>query len=170
MKKSELRCYTFTIFQLSPIQQGIQAGHAAIELCTKHNLGTLPGEMVRDWARNHKTMVCLNGGQVADVLDLVQFLDSDENPYPWAPFVEDEDFLASITTSVAIVLPARIYEAAGVIRSSSSVRDSVVRHDPMMGVHRVQMTPPGIVPPEIETFSEWEFELIRRMNASALAR
>jgi hypothetical protein len=170
--RDELRCYTFTIFQLSPIQQGIQAGHAAVEMFPKYIGG--PGvqvqQMLNDWARHNKTMVCLNGGQVSDLKEMVAFLDSEDNPYPWAPFVESEDFLAGITTSVAIILPRRFYEAARVVRSVIPGRPhQAYNYDARMGIHRVAVEyEPGF--PKIEEFSEWEFGLMERMNRAPLAR
>ena len=51
--KTELRCYTFTDFMLSSIQQGIQSGHAAMELVNKYMVheGWQNGyaEQVADW-------------------------------------------------------------------------------------------------------------------------
>ncbi len=164
---SELRCYTFTIFQLSSIQQGIQAGHAAIELST--SLTTCSNELVTDWARNHKTLVCLNGGTTKDVLDLVTFLSGEQNPYPWAKFVEAEDFLAGITTSVAIILPERVFGCAKLYRESyGPARNQVYSHDPILDTHRFYVTRDG--KPDVEEFGAWEFELMQRLNAAPLAR
>ena len=77
--QEELRCYTFTDFMYSSIQQGIQSGHAAVELFNKYLIeeGWQNGyaEVVQDWAANYKTMVCLNGGTFADVCDWLCFFE-----------------------------------------------------------------------------------------------
>jgi hypothetical protein len=160
---TELRCYTFTIFQLSPIQQGIQAGHAAVEL-------TLRGhDLTLEWARNHKTLVCLNGGTTKDVLDLTTFLANQQNPYPWTYFQESEEFLAGIVTSVAIVLPERVFGCAKLYRESyGPARNQVYSHDPILDTHRFYVTRDG--KPYVEEFGAWEFELMQRLNAAPLAR
>ena len=54
----ELRMYFFVPYNLSPIQQGIQAGHAAqqYDLNFRDNFQTI------DFISNHKTWIILNGG------------------------------------------------------------------------------------------------------------
>lgn len=50
--------YFFVPYQLTGIQQGIQAGHAALEYANRfHN-----SELFQDFINNHKTWVILNGG------------------------------------------------------------------------------------------------------------
>lgn len=165
--RDELRCYTWTIFQLSPIQQGIQSGHAAVELFVKYN----ENQLVDDWARNNKTMVCLNGGDVSSLRDFIEFLSMEENPYPWATFTESEDFLAGITTSVAIILPKRFYECAALMRERTRPgQPSPYKYDAMAGVHRFFVEADGTGLGRVEEFTEWEGELMRRSNASSLAR
>lgn len=164
MKKTttELRCYTWTIFQLSSIQQGIQAGHAAIELVA-HSTDNL----VREWATQWKTLICLNGGTTKNVLDLIAYLSDERNPYSWAKFVEAEDFLAGITTSVAIVLPERVFKLSPLLNTGTLSTS----YDRIMGVHRVMVLEKSTVGcPEIEEYDEWEWGLIERLAASPLAR
>lgn len=57
-KNLELRMYFFVPYNLSPIQQGIQAGHAALEY--ERSFGDT--ELYQDFVRNHKTWIILNGG------------------------------------------------------------------------------------------------------------
>lgn len=169
----DLRCYTWTIFQLSPIQQGIQAGHSAVELFPKYigGPGVREQKMLNDWARHNKTMVCLNGGDVASLREFIKFLDCPENPYPWASFTESEDFLAGITTSVAIILPRRFFQCAALMRERIRPgQPSVYSYDAMAGVHRFFVEADGTGLGRVEEFTEWEGELMRRSNASPLAR
>ena len=49
--------YVFVPYNLSPIQQGIQAAHAIAE----YSLLATEGKYI-DWAVNHKTIIILNAG------------------------------------------------------------------------------------------------------------
>ena len=66
MKKLELRMYGLTPYNISPIQQGIQFGHAVVEYGQKmkylgeHNQSL--NIQYNDWADNWKTFIILNGG------------------------------------------------------------------------------------------------------------
>lgn len=58
-----LKMYFFVPYNLSPIQQGIQAGHCAEQYALKASL--FKGQAGLDWeeyVQNHKTWVILNGG------------------------------------------------------------------------------------------------------------
>ena len=52
------RMYSLVLYNLSPIQQGIQMAHAAIEYY--RNFNDSPDFI--NWVDNHKTMIVLNGG------------------------------------------------------------------------------------------------------------
>ena len=103
------RAYHFGNFYLSSLQQGIQAAHAQTELF-KDYANVPMGSIVWEWAKN-PTMICLNGGNNQSLLDIVDFLHVDANPYPWSAFYEDEESLGGILTNVCIVLPEKIYNA-----------------------------------------------------------
>ena len=66
MKKLELRMYGLVPYNISPIQQGIQFGHAVVEYGQKmkylgeHNQSL--NIQYNDWADNWKTFIILNGG------------------------------------------------------------------------------------------------------------
>lgn len=150
---TEYRCYTFTHFMLSSIQQGIQSGHAAMELVNKyydpeevtyvqdeHNF-----EIVIDWIRDNKTIVCLNGGNSESMIELVQFLNTYKNPFPWVTFHEDESSMEGILTSIAIILPDRIYNTD------------------LEELYSMASFVPG-------QFTEWEWELVNRVKSMSLAR
>jgi hypothetical protein len=57
-EKIEYRMYFLTNYQLTGIQSGIQAGHAAIEYSLKYQ----DDEDYQEWARHNKTFIILNGG------------------------------------------------------------------------------------------------------------
>jgi hypothetical protein len=149
----ELRCYTFTLYQLSPIQQGIQAGHAAVELgavAYKRLARDLQSDHFRtyyDWATKWKTMVLLNGGDLHELCELRKFFSHEHNTFPWTTFYESEESLGGILTSIAIILPDRIYGSAENMRKLK----------------------PGHTMPKC-AFTEWEYELLERLCKTGLAR
>ena len=114
-----MRFYSFTNWMLRPIQQGIQPGHAAVELLLKYSSfsSDVRAHMVWDWAQNHKTFMCMNGGNSDGLRDLLKFFDDPRNPYPYATFHEDAQSLDGIMTCISIVLPEEIYEAAAIERA-----------------------------------------------------
>ena len=131
-----MRCYHFGNYYMSSIQQGIQAAHAQMELFVKYKEIDLyeyslsagnnhpihiyeaaeKADMLFDWAKYHKTMVCLNGGALQDLKNIGELMKDSENKYPWSTFYEDEYSLGGILTNVAIVLPEKIYDTATKIR------------------------------------------------------
>lgn len=119
-----MRCYHFGNYYMSSIQQGIQAAHCQMELFVKYDKTIVPGyntkqkQELYDWAENHKTMICLNGGNLQGLKDIESLFQSEQNIFPWATFYEDEMSLGGILTNVCIVLPEDIYEIASKIRSS----------------------------------------------------
>jgi hypothetical protein len=64
-KKLEKRFYFFVPYNLSPIQQAIQAGHAALEYAHKYK----DDEDYIDFIENWKTWIILNGGTTNDNRD-----------------------------------------------------------------------------------------------------
>lgn len=116
-----MRVYTFTHFMLSTMAQGIQAGHAKDELFNNYrNTHIEENKVLFDWSINHKTHVSLSGGISSDMEELWTFLCTEENPYPLSNFHEDEDSLKGIMTSIAMVLPERIYEVASMIKRKTA--------------------------------------------------
>ena len=58
MKKLELRMYGLVPYNISPIQQAIQFGHAVVEYGQKFK----NDDIYNNWADNWKTFIILNGG------------------------------------------------------------------------------------------------------------
>lgn len=105
----DLRAYFFTNYYLSQIQRGIQSGHCIAELFLKYSKRSKNGEMLYEWAKNHKTMIVLNGGNARAISSLSLFC----NNYidlPGVVFNEDEDSLGRAITCFGIVVPQRIYD------------------------------------------------------------
>ena len=111
----ELRFYAWVPFQLSPIQQGIQVGHAAVDIVTKYLLdvpdfkNALDVALVREWAEKHKTFIILNGGpfgNLDEIRRLVMF-----SGLPWVKFHEDELSLKGLMTCVGVIVPESVFNA-----------------------------------------------------------
>jgi hypothetical protein len=58
----EYRMYGLVPYNLSPIQQGIQFGHAVVE----YGLDFFETKEYQEWARRDKTFIILNGGTTND--------------------------------------------------------------------------------------------------------
>lgn len=58
MENKELRMYGLVPYNISPIQQSIQFGHAVVEYGLKY----FDTPEYQDWAHNWKTFIILNGG------------------------------------------------------------------------------------------------------------
>lgn len=108
---------------LSSIQVGIQSAHAQMELFMKYNplhertlsedvtdiaYGKAVAQLYK-WAKEHKTMICLNAGFNSEMQAIKGFLESEDNPYPWAAFYESEEAMGGMLTNIAIVLPEEVY-------------------------------------------------------------
>ena len=76
-KELEKRMYFFVPYNLSPIQQAIQAGHAALEYARKYK----DDEEFIDFADNWKTWVILNGGTTNSKGKTGANYRKDEEPY-----------------------------------------------------------------------------------------
>jgi hypothetical protein len=171
----ELRCYTFTDFMLSSIQQGIQSGHAAVELFNKYLIeeGWQNGyaEIVQDWAANYKTMVCLNGGTYADVCGWLSFFyqgeDTGENTLPFVGF-EEEEAQGGNLTSVAVILPERIFEGSKALREQRWNDNYVVVYDHVLEETRITFD--AKTAPLTLSYNKWERELMERLSRAPLAR
>lgn len=112
-----MRAYSFTNFMLNAVSQGIQPGHCLVDMTRAYaNHNSIAGDTMADWADNHKTMICLNGGNYASILDIwatLQTLGPALN-LPFGKFHEDEATLGGLMTCCAIVVPERIYTLAAV--------------------------------------------------------
>lgn len=176
----ELRCYTFTNNILKSIQQGIQPAHAISELFVKYQFDeTLDHtdeklEMLYDWAHNHKTLVCLDGGNADGVRDWQAFIElgynTGDNVYPHSSFYEDKETLDKGLTSVAIILPARIFKTAAALRGVRYDDTVSSTWDEVLGELRVSFLDPAGGVPRVERFTRWERDLMNKLNKTSLAR
>lgn len=103
-----MRYYAMGNSYMSSIQQGIQAFHCVVDM----GLMWSNDEMYRTWAKNHKTVICLNGGNNAKLISTWTLISSNDNPgYPVAKFREDDVSMGGMLTSIGIILPEKIYNA-----------------------------------------------------------
>jgi|SRR5579859_414537 len=160
----ELRLYSFVNFYLSSIQQGIQTGHAAVDLVRKYEENTAhPSddhqdlcEMVADWADNHKTFIILNGGDKDAVAASTQIIST--SGFPFAVFLEPG---INNAECVAAVLPESIFNAK--LRQSNaalSLQDSQPVYE-YVNPENTQVT--AYYP------NHKHYELIKLLRASRLA-
>lgn len=118
-----MRAYSFTNFYLNSISQGIQPAHALVDMFTKYTDESPQKAVLFDWAINHKTMICLNGGNAQGIRDVWQNIIrlGSALQLPFQKFHEDEQSLDGSMTCVAIIVPTYIYEGAAALRSVSPI-------------------------------------------------
>lgn len=115
-----MRFYSAGNFYLSSIQQGIQAFHCLGEMIIKYGARKETDEAhdLNNWIQNHKTLICVNGGNNHALNEFYALLTrEDAGSYPVAKFHEDEISMGGMLTCVGIVLPERLYDAVWVMPS-----------------------------------------------------
>lgn len=116
---TQYRFYGFGNYYLSSLQQGLQAGHVIGEMFANHEVGSDKFNQAMEWAKNHKTMVLLKGGNSKDLAEIYDFFKEQEAhgmPYTYSKFHEDEQSLGGALTYVGIVLPNDVYDVAAQLR------------------------------------------------------
>ena len=101
-KTEGLRMYFFVLRQLSGIDKGIQAGHAALEFAHKYG----ETEQYKDFIENHKTFILLNGGGSMEMLERIEELE--DLQIDFVKFREPD--LNGIVSAIAFILPESIYD------------------------------------------------------------
>ena len=104
------RMYGLVPYNISPIQQGIQFGHAVVEYGLKH----YNSSVYQEWAQKDKTFIILNGGTTNLGTDLFnkgtlnQHLDTlNEMGVPVATFYEPD--LGGQLTAIVFLVEERIW-------------------------------------------------------------
>lgn len=167
-----MRFYAFGNYYLSSLQQGLQAAHVVSNISTKLGFAGFAEQHFK-WATLHKTIVLLNGGNSADLQELLTFFEDLRNPYAFDGFREDEQSLNGALTSVGIILPAEIYDAAAFIRSrklfqsitgdkkytrvTAKNEDELIALDNAVEFINAKATP-------------WEYEMVHRLLEYQLAK
>lgn len=155
-----MRLYTFTNMYLSPIQRGIQSAHVTHDLFVKYNehIDFEMNNILFDWAKNHKTMIVLNGGYSSTLFELIDLFDDPRNPYPFEKFHEAEESLGGALTCVGIVLPEKIYEMSAMIRSDPALLEDLL----INGSYTAEDL-------TVWTYNGFEIKLIQELNNYGLA-
>lgn len=152
-----MRFYGFGNYYLSSLQQGLQSAHVVGDLAAdsiSKGKVTQKGKTYFKWARKHKTMVLLNGGNAASLQTLFERFQELEElgmDLPFAKFHEDEQSLGGALTYVGIVVKKRYYEAAAELRRCE---DSIKYKQEKM---------------EKDGWQRWEVELLTELNRYSLA-
>lgn len=111
-KELELRMYFFVPYNISPIQQAIQAGHASLEYVLRYGLT----DELTNFLSNWKTWIILNGGTTNDEVDfddipkgtLNQIGDSlDKNDIKFSYFREPD--LNHSLTALCFIVDERVF-------------------------------------------------------------
>lgn len=112
-KELELRMYFFVPYNLSPIQQAIQAGHAALEYADEYG----PEEQFIHFVRKWKTWIILNGGTTNNRFELGtgiplgslnQIVEQlQQNAIPYSHFQEPD--LNDALTAVCFICDERVW-------------------------------------------------------------
>lgn len=156
---------------MSSIQQGIQNAHTIADIFVGYHPidDNIKYDMIIDWAKNHKTMILLNGGYSETLRTLLKFFNDKKNPYPFTSFNEGEDALDGALTCVGIILPEKIYGASALARKN--------RGDKISTLDEIQQTGQLIVSADNNTsgeevvwnYNSWEAKLIAELNNYNLA-
>ena len=144
-----MRAYFFTNMYLSSIQNGIQPAHCIVDMMLKYQSddNQSHANMIQQWARDHKTMVVLNGGPYSNLVDIGAILNL--NRYPWGFFKESEEAMNNMLTCVGVILPETIYQPAKDFREGKLQLTNVV---------------------DISKFDAADIEYIKLINSCSLAR
>lgn len=139
-----LRMYFFVPYNISPIQQAIQAGHAALEYAVKFG----DTELFKEFAIQHKTWVILNGGTTNDQRDfdgisqgtLNQIGDRlNENDIPFSFFHEPD--LNDALTALCFICDERVFNRKDYpdfvdwltdVKMYSDAKDKDLKNNPMV--------------------------------------
>ena len=112
-----MRAYFFTNFYLNTISQGIQPAHCIVDMLMWYNR-EVPTDsatvVLNQWPTDHKTMICLNGGMLADIEEKYQMLAELGNMLglPYGHFCEEQAALGGQMTTCGIIVPEHIYVTA----------------------------------------------------------
>lgn len=165
-----MRFYSFTNANyMSQLQLGLQTAHCVAEMTVKyHNRPNM--QQFDEWAKLHETIVILNGGNCAALLDLHQFLDNMSNPYLFTKFHEDSDSLNNAITCVGIILPEEVYETARLLRNRTFFKPvDATRYEFRSTDDPLEDARLSALCSEYNSANEWTVELINRLNRCGLA-
>lgn len=107
LEPMELRMYFFVPYNISPIQQAIQAGHASLEYAVKFS----DSYLFKEFVKNHKTWIILNGGTTNDndgTLNQIEQSLRDYKHIPYATFREPD--LNNALTAICFIASKPVWD------------------------------------------------------------
>lgn len=132
-----MRGYFLCNYYLSSIQQGIQAAHCVADMFVRYSefQGRQETEMLYTWARDHKTMVLLNGGNHDNLISNYHTISRlcTSLGYPFAAFDEDEVSLNNATTCVGLIVEPHIYQTKVYVNEYTNKLTCAPKSDPDAG-------------------------------------
>lgn len=153
----QLRLYTFINFYLSSIQQGIQSAHLVHDLMLKYQVhSSAAAKLVSDWAREHKTMIVLNGGTTAELEQGIEVMRA-QSSYPWVEFYESRECLSGALTGFGVVLPESVYDCTKGYRANPTTFN---------GEELLFIRPTG----EHVRYGDADFDIISLVKSKGLAK
>ncbi len=96
---------------MAPLQKGLQTAHTVSNLFVKYERVLFAGKseyrMLKQWAENYKTIIILNGGNSAELLQIYNelMLLNSSLVFPFTKFEEDIESLNGALTCVSLVIP-----------------------------------------------------------------
>jgi len=97
------RMYCLTLYNISPIQQGIQSAHAIVEYAQVFN----KTEEYQRWAQVDKTIIILNGGSSVTLREHIDYLIN--NSLVNLSFFKEPDLFGGVT-AVCFLADERIWD------------------------------------------------------------
>lgn len=123
---SPMRTYVLLHTYFKSLLNGVQGGHACVELLRKYSRSTsMASNIVSHWADTDKTLVYLDGGVSLHMHDTLAKFESlgQRVQLPWACFFEDKATLEGMLTAIAVTLPESICKASNVDWEQATVEE-----------------------------------------------
>ncbi len=183
-----MRGYFLTNMYLSPIQCGIQSAHCMHDMFVTYSRARthwdFASELLWTWAKDHKTMIVLNGGTSDDLREIFDFMMQNIEEYPFEQFREPG--IDGALTCIGVVFNERMIEGMKYVRENphnetccvykdaDEPSDDVVRFyvNPQYSVAAEQqgVREETLLPHNMEpAYSEAEWQLCRMLAHKSLA-
>ena len=180
-----MRGYFLTNMYLSPIQCGIQAAHCMHDMFVTYNRNQNMGysfatELLWTWAKDHKTMIVLNGGTSDDLREVFDFMMKNEDIHQDYPFEQfREPGIDGGLTCVGVVLNQRMIEGMKHVRENPPSEQCFVYRSadvPTDEISTLWVNPEfdssgdSLLPDDLEpAYTPGEWELCRMLAHKSLA-
>ena len=167
-----MKRFFFTNSYFSGIRVGIQAGHscdkmwaeAVSEYFNDPESETAKEELLAmvGFVEDYGTWIVLSAGDDEDLRELVRFLNSGNNPYPFSEF--EEPGVNDAMTSICMILPERMYDAV-----AEKVGDALHEAEEKGTAWENEIDQKTLPDAENRGYSEWELDFLFRKAQFHLA-